>query len=57
MTDAPAIFEVHAGDHETARRRLVPSYDVFYGTAVAALAHHHLDKDHGFAVLAARRSG
>lgn len=38
MTDAPAIFEVHAGGYADARRRLVPCYDALYGSAVAALA-------------------
>jgi tRNA (cmo5U34)-methyltransferase len=38
MTDVPAIFENHAAGYEAQRRRLVPSYDAFYATAVAALA-------------------
>jgi tRNA (cmo5U34)-methyltransferase len=58
MTDVPAIFEVHATDYEAQRRRLVPSYDVFYGTAVAALAlagrplHRILDLGAGTGLLA-----
>ena len=35
--DAIALFEDHAADYEALRRRLVPAYDEFYGTAVAAL--------------------
>jgi tRNA (cmo5U34)-methyltransferase len=38
MTNVPAIFEVHATDYEAQRRRLVPPYDAFYETAIAALA-------------------
>jgi tRNA (cmo5U34)-methyltransferase len=38
MTDVPAIFENQAAGYEVQRRRLLPSYDAFYGTAVAALA-------------------
>lgn len=39
MTDkAISVFDAHAGDYEALRRRLVPSFDVFYGTAVEALA-------------------
>ena len=38
MSDAPAIFELHASGYEAQRRRLVPPYDTFYATAVAALA-------------------
>ncbi len=38
MNDVPAIFEEHASTYETQRRRLIPSYDAFYGTAVGALA-------------------
>jgi tRNA (cmo5U34)-methyltransferase len=34
--DSIAIFEAHAGDYEAQRRRLVPSFDAFYGTAVEA---------------------
>jgi tRNA (cmo5U34)-methyltransferase len=35
--DAVAMFEAHAASYEALRRRLVPSFDAFYGTAVAAL--------------------
>jgi tRNA (cmo5U34)-methyltransferase len=35
--DAIALFDEHAADYEALRRRLVPAYDAFYGTAVAAL--------------------
>jgi tRNA (cmo5U34)-methyltransferase len=34
---AIAMFEEHAASYEAARRRLVPPFDEFYGTAVAAL--------------------
>jgi tRNA (cmo5U34)-methyltransferase len=38
MTDtAVGIFEAHADDYETSRRRLVPPFDALYATAVAAL--------------------
>lgn len=39
MTDkARAVFQAHAGSYaDDLRRRLVPPFDVFYGTAVAAL--------------------
>jgi len=36
--DALQHFENRAGDYEAERRRVVPGYDTFYGTAVAALA-------------------
>ncbi len=39
MTDtAIGIFDAHASEYEALRRRLVPSFDTFYGTAVDALA-------------------
>lgn len=39
MTDkAIDIFDAHAAAYEAARRRLVPSFDAFYTTAVKALA-------------------
>jgi tRNA (cmo5U34)-methyltransferase len=40
MTDisSVAMFEQHAGEYEGLRRRLVPSFDAFYGGAVGALA-------------------
>jgi tRNA (cmo5U34)-methyltransferase len=42
MPDTPpqgaiALFEEHAASYEAERRRLVPSFDQFYGTAVEAL--------------------
>jgi tRNA (cmo5U34)-methyltransferase len=38
MTDAPAAraFEAHAAHYDAMRRRLIPPFDAFYGTAVAA---------------------
>ena len=38
MTDTAAIFNEQAREYEAQRRRLIPSYDLFYGTAVGALA-------------------
>ena len=35
--DAIAMFDAQAADYEALRRRLVPSFDAFYGAAVAAL--------------------
>ena len=37
MTNAVDIFEAQARDYEAQRRRLIPPYDAFYGTALAAL--------------------
>jgi tRNA (cmo5U34)-methyltransferase len=38
MTDsAVELFDEHARDYDAQRRRLVPSFEAFYGTAVAAL--------------------
>jgi tRNA (cmo5U34)-methyltransferase len=38
MTDsAPQIFDRHAADYDAQRRRLIPPFDAFYGTAVDAL--------------------
>jgi tRNA (cmo5U34)-methyltransferase len=37
MSEAPQVFELHATGYEAQRRRLVPSYDAFYGTAIGAL--------------------
>jgi tRNA (cmo5U34)-methyltransferase len=34
---APAAFDAAAADYEAPRRRLIPPFDEFYGTAVAAL--------------------
>ena len=37
MSDSISVFAAHAGDYDAQRRRLVPSFDLFYGTAVDAL--------------------
>jgi tRNA (cmo5U34)-methyltransferase len=37
MDNAPEVFERHAADYDAQRRRLIPPFDAFYGTAVAAL--------------------
>jgi tRNA (cmo5U34)-methyltransferase len=37
METAPQVFERHAADYDAQRRRLIPPFDAFYGTAVAAL--------------------
>ena len=38
MTDrATRTFDAHASDYDAVRRRLVPPFDAFYGTAVGAL--------------------
>jgi tRNA (cmo5U34)-methyltransferase len=37
MTHAPRIFDAHADSYDAARRRLIPPFDSFYGTAVNAL--------------------
>jgi tRNA (cmo5U34)-methyltransferase len=62
MTDsaAPATFDAHAADYEAPRRRLIPPFDAFYGTAVAALGmlgrppRRVLDLGAGTGILAAR---
>jgi tRNA (cmo5U34)-methyltransferase len=36
--NAVSIFDAQAGDYDALRRRLIPSFDAFYGTAVDALA-------------------
>ncbi|HEV7959317.1 MAG TPA: class I SAM-dependent methyltransferase [Acidimicrobiales bacterium] len=38
MADSVSVFAAHAGEYDAQRRRLVPSFDVFYGTAVDLLA-------------------
>jgi tRNA (cmo5U34)-methyltransferase len=38
MSDAAAVFNQHAGEYNATRRRLVPSFDSLYGTAVDAIA-------------------
>lgn len=35
--DAPSVFQAHAAGYEGPRRRLIPPFDAFYGTAVGAL--------------------
>lgn len=37
MTDAPQVFDEQAQGYESQRRRLIPPYDAFYGTAIEAL--------------------
>jgi tRNA (cmo5U34)-methyltransferase len=61
MTDtSSAIFEAHAADYDAPRRRLVPPFDAFYGTAIKALdllgraPRRVLDLGAGTGLLAAR---
>ncbi|HEU4656119.1 MAG TPA: class I SAM-dependent methyltransferase [Capillimicrobium sp.] len=60
MTNAAQVFDEHAGDYDAARRRLVPPFDAFYGTAVEALGliggrpKRILDLGAGTGLLAAR---
>ena len=60
MTNAPATFDAHAADYEAPRRRLIPPFDAFYGTAVDALTllgrppRRVLDLGAGTGMLAAR---
>jgi tRNA (cmo5U34)-methyltransferase len=61
MTDsAPATFDAHAADYDAPRRRLIPPFDAFYGTAVDALEmlgrppRRVLDLGAGTGMLAAR---
>jgi tRNA (cmo5U34)-methyltransferase len=37
MNDTAQTFDAHADRYDDLRRRLIPPYDAFYGTAVAAL--------------------
>jgi tRNA (cmo5U34)-methyltransferase len=37
MTDAAEVFDAHAADYNAPRRRLIPPFDAFYGTAVDAV--------------------
>lgn len=37
MTNAAAIFDTQADAYDAARRRLIPPFDAFYGTALAAV--------------------
>jgi tRNA (cmo5U34)-methyltransferase len=34
VSDSVSVFAAHAGDYDAQRRRLVPCFDLFYGTAV-----------------------
>jgi tRNA (cmo5U34)-methyltransferase len=62
MTDsaAPATFDAHAAGYDAPRRRLIPPFDAFYGTAVDALGllgrppRRVLDLGAGTGMLAAR---
>jgi tRNA (cmo5U34)-methyltransferase len=60
MDTAPQVFERHAADYDAQRRRLIPPFDAFYGTAVAALdlaappVRRVLDLGAGTGMLAAR---
>ncbi|MHB8241912.1 MAG: class I SAM-dependent methyltransferase [Solirubrobacteraceae bacterium] len=38
MNDSIGVFAAHAADYDAQRRRLVPSFELFYGTAVDVLA-------------------
>jgi tRNA (cmo5U34)-methyltransferase len=38
MSDSVSVFAEHADDYDAQRRRLVPSFDLFYGTAADVLA-------------------
>lgn len=38
MTEATAVFDAHADAYDALRRKLIPPYDAFYGSAVAALS-------------------
>jgi tRNA (cmo5U34)-methyltransferase len=57
---APATFDAHAAGYDGPRRRLIPPFDAFYGTAVDALAmlgrppRRVLDLGAGTGMLAAR---
>jgi tRNA (cmo5U34)-methyltransferase len=37
MADSISVFAEHAADYDAQRRRLVPSFELFYGTAVAVI--------------------
>lgn len=60
MSNAPATFDAHAAGYEGPRRRLIPPFDAFYGTAVDALSllgrapRRVLDLGAGTGMLAAR---
>jgi tRNA (cmo5U34)-methyltransferase len=38
MADSVSVFAAHAAEYDVQRRRLVPSFDLFYGTAVDVLS-------------------
>jgi tRNA (cmo5U34)-methyltransferase len=55
MTNATSVFEAHAAAYDAPRRRLVPPFDAFYGTAVDAVpgpAKRVLDLGAGTGLLA-----
>lgn len=37
MAKATSVFNVHAAHYDEARRRLIPPFEVFYGTAIEAI--------------------
>jgi tRNA (cmo5U34)-methyltransferase len=37
VSDSVSVFAEHAGDYDAQRRKLVPSFDLFYGSAVDVL--------------------
>jgi tRNA (cmo5U34)-methyltransferase len=54
MTDTTETFDRHARDYDAMRRRLIPPFDEFYGTAVAAAGpapRHILDLGAGTGLL------
>ncbi len=58
MTDALRTFDAQAGSYNAARRRLIPPFDSFYGTAVEAVrlaepVEHILDIGAGTGLLSA----
>ena len=59
MPTAAATFDAHAGDYDDARRRLIPPFEAFYGTAVEAVGlagepRRILDLGAGTGLLASR---
>jgi tRNA (cmo5U34)-methyltransferase len=58
VTEAAATFDAQAGGYDAARRRLIPPFDAFYGTAVEAIGlagdpRHILDLGAGTGLLSA----
>jgi tRNA (cmo5U34)-methyltransferase len=47
MSHVAGIFNAHADRYDAARRRLIPPFDAFYGTAVEALSPPRLVLDLG----------